>query len=384
MNVLILSLDQSLITGTGIGDSLERFRSYARHLTSLLVLIPTTSSSATGLNQTKIAIIPIKARSKIFAYLNLIQQLRRLSVVPDLIVTNDPILGLIALISRGFSSNPKIQINVFGLPLFNSFWYHSRPLNFFFAPFYVIALKLADGVRTDNKSDRQQLIKKLKLNPDTTVVIPVPPSQKIQSQIKTTAFNQNIKHSLAGNHNLVLSVGSLTSRKGFDTLLISAKKVLAIHPKTTFLLVGSGQELPTLKKSASKLGITNHVIFKPAATYQQLLGYYQIADIFVLASRLEGLPRVFMEAALSKTPIVATDTAGIRDLIVNHRSGKIVPTDNPESLAQAISQLLSDPDQAKAFADLAYKQASLYLDFKKNTNLLINSWQSLIDHGNHH
>ncbi len=75
---------------------------------------------------------------------------------------------------------------------------------------------------------------------------------------------------------------------------------------------------------------------------EDMPGFLAEADIFVLPSYREGLPRSLIEAGASGLPLIATDVPGCRDVILNGRDGILVPARNAIALADAISQLVAD------------------------------------------
>ena len=99
-----------------------------------------------------------------------------------------------------------------------------------------------------------------------------------------------------------------------------------------------------LKKRVSREGLSGSV---------RLLGYrtdvprlLNRADVFVLASQREGLPRVVMEAMACARPVVATDVRGSRDLVRDGENGLLVPPGRPDLLAEVLLRLLGDRELA--------------------------------------
>jgi glycosyltransferase involved in cell wall biosynthesis len=79
-------------------------------------------------------------------------------------------------------------------------------------------------------------------------------------------------------------------------------------------------------------------------------------DMVVSASLWEGFPTVLLEAMSQEIPVIATDISGSCELIQSGRTGILVPPENPQALAEAISQLLKDPVRAQQMG----KKARLY------------------------
>lgn len=381
MKLLILSLDQALITTQNTGDTRDRFKYYARHTDSITVLVPTQHKTKLNPAKTnpKITIIPCFGSTKTASYFRLLQRLKYIlsSTNFDIIVTNDPALGALALITRGRATNPKIQINVFGLHTHNKYWIRQRWQNRLLKYIHHWALKRADSIRTDNTFDQKQLIDKHHLPPQKIFVSPIVPSPQFINSFKSARKSSSLKKSVAGNHKLVLSVGNLVANKDYPTLIHAAKIVLRKHPNTTFVIIGNGDQKPKLHHLIKKLHLTKNFKLLSSIDYNQIPQFFKSADLFVLSSYQEGLPRVLMEASLAKTPIVTTQINGVADLISNGKSGLVVPIHNPKKLASAITRLLNQPKIGRQLATNAYQKATTYLDFQASLNTLLASWRQL-------
>lgn len=147
---------------------------------------------------------------------------------------------------------------------------------------------------------------------------------------------------------VILSVGRAVEKKGYDVLL----RALARIPSTVhwrFIHVGGGALATKLHSFAKDLHIGDHVDFRGALAQESVLELYREADLFVLASRVadsgdrDGLPNVLMEAQSQGLACIATDTAAITELIVDRETGRLVPPDHPQALADAIVELCGDP-----------------------------------------
>jgi glycosyltransferase involved in cell wall biosynthesis len=140
----------------------------------------------------------------------------------------------------------------------------------------------------------------------------------------------------------LLSVGTLTPRKGHD-LLIEALARLADLPWTC-RIIGSPDRAPAtaadLRGRIARHGLQSRIIL--AGERADLLSAYDTADVFVLASRHEGYGMVFAEAMQHGLPVIAT-TAGAIPEAVPPGAGILVPPDDVAALAAALAQLIGDP-----------------------------------------
>jgi glycosyltransferase involved in cell wall biosynthesis len=156
---------------------------------------------------------------------------------------------------------------------------------------------------------------------------------------------------LSGGGRLVLlTIARLDVQKGHDVLLRAAAQVPGAH----FVFAGEGPERAALEAQASTLGLRDRVLFLGHRTdVPELLA---AADIFVLPSLYEGSSLAILEAMAAAKPIVATAIGGTDELIVDGRSGLLVPPADPQALAGALSQLLSSPELRVRLAEEARRR----------------------------
>ena len=138
---------------------------------------------------------------------------------------------------------------------------------------------------------------------------------------------------------LLLAAGRLHINKGFDILLQALVKI----PDAILWLAGSGPEEATLKQLCSELNLTERVRF--LGWRNDVTALMRTADIFVCPSRYEGLGSIVMESWMHQCPIVATASEGPGELIEDGETGRLTPVDQPDPLAEAILDLLGDPEQ---------------------------------------
>lgn len=129
--------------------------------------------------------------------------------------------------------------------------------------------------------------------------------------------------------------------KGIDVLLHAFPAVIRAFPRAGLTLVGTGRELKTNSQIAASLGLTEHIRFVGSIPYAA--PYIGSADIVVLPSRREGLPVVALEALALARPLVATDVGGTSRVVIDGKTGWLVPPEDPDALAAAIVECAGDP-----------------------------------------
>jgi hypothetical protein len=134
----------------------------------------------------------------------------------------------------------------------------------------------------------------------------------------------------------ILSVGRLVPVKGVSILLTAfAQLYKQLNQKARLIVVGEGPLLEELNQQAAELTILQAVDFVGAVKHEEIVSYFQHADVFCLPSFSEGSPTVIVEAMACGKPIIASDVGGVSE-IVNDESGILVPPGDPERLCQAL------------------------------------------------
>ncbi|MDO8962995.1 MAG: glycosyltransferase family 4 protein [Coriobacteriia bacterium] len=143
----------------------------------------------------------------------------------------------------------------------------------------------------------------------------------------------------AGAAPVVGCIARLELVKGVDVFIRAA--AAATGSAARFVIVGDGSQREALEALASDLGVSGSVTFTgvlaPATPALAKL------DVVVVPSRSEGLPMVVLEAMALERPVVASAVGGIPEAVDDGVTGLLVPPDDPEALAAAITRLLDDP-----------------------------------------
>ena len=170
---------------------------------------------------------------------------------------------------------------------------------------------------------------------------------------------------------LVMAMGRLVHKKGFEFLIRAAPEVATAFPNVRFLIAGDGDLAEPLVALANDLGVGDHFLFPGHLPWQEGHRYLQLADILVVPSvvdargNVDGLPNVLLEAMATGCPLVASHVAGIPDVIRDGENGLLVPEKDPGALAAAITQLLRSPDLRRAVGSAARRTASTELDWSR-------------------
>lgn len=156
--------------------------------------------------------------------------------------------------------------------------------------------------------------------------------------------------------NIISFAGKFTKEKGIDTLLKAAK--LYENDDTLTILAGDGELFNEMIDLKNKLGIKN-VIFIKNQPHNILRQLYNVANISIVPSRKEAFGLVVIEALACKTPVIGTNTGGIKD-IINEQVGRLIEIDDYIRLADNVKYLLNnepfDYDYIARYAKEKYSQ----------------------------
>ncbi|MFH1679850.1 MAG: glycosyltransferase [Candidatus Eisenbacteria bacterium] len=150
------------------------------------------------------------------------------------------------------------------------------------------------------------------------------------------------------------TVGRLEKQKGIDVLLEAFARLRKERPEAALVVVGDGSLRGELEERARLLGLGDAVRF--AGSVPDAGVVLSRLDLFVLASRWEGLPLTLLEAMAAGVPVVATSVDGTVEAVRQGTDGLLVPPEDPEALHRAIAAALSEPGASRERAESARRR----------------------------
>lgn len=142
-------------------------------------------------------------------------------------------------------------------------------------------------------------------------------------------------HGCGDDELVVLFVGRLEEIKQVDRL-IEGLAVARASCRLRLFVAGDGTQRPALEKLTTACGLADVVSFLSKVSHDQLPGFYNMADVLALPSKMEGVPMVVLEALACGTPVIASAVGGIPDLVRNGENGVLLEQVTPASVAAAL------------------------------------------------
>lgn len=154
---------------------------------------------------------------------------------------------------------------------------------------------------------------------------------------------------------LVLNVGRVVREKGAHVLVEAAPRALSRVPEAKFVIAGMGPELDALRHRVRDLGLSHRVLLPGFLDDDTRDRLYVTADVAVFPSLYEPFGIVALEAMAARTPVVASEVGGLREVVRHGETGITIYPGDPESCAWGIVHTLQHPEWARARVENAYR-----------------------------
>lgn len=189
------------------------------------------------------------------------------------------------------------------------------------------------------------------------------------------------KYGISTDSKVLLIASTVSRQKGFNVTLTAFRKILSIHSNTKLLVVGEGVYLEDLKRLAHQYDIQNNVIFTGHVSNDEISGFYNASDIFLFPTlRVEGFPRVLIEAMSCGKPVVASRIGGILSIVDDGKNGLLITPGNIDELIDKVLILLKDEAFASQLATNARKEVINKFSVEKMVEKTIKVFELAISH----
>lgn len=177
---------------------------------------------------------------------------------------------------------------------------------------------------------------------------------------------------------LITYVGRLDLEKGIDTLVNAFSHLRRQRPGVRLILAGRGALRETIQDHLNSLNLQCDVMLCGYLAGQVLRSFYRVSDLHVCPSHYEPFGLVAIEAMAAGTPVIVSDTGGLRDIVTSAKVGRKFPPRDAQNLADSMKELVDAPDARRklgqsgrkhvlqnfAWARLAPKAAAIYQSAK--------------------
>ncbi|MBD2293062.1 glycosyltransferase family 4 protein [Anabaena sphaerica FACHB-251] len=224
-----------------------------------------------------------------------------------------------------------------------------------FRSLFSLTLKRSAGIVCNSAFTCDYLKQNFKINTPTYIINPTVRPQKFGIQtpedIHPEARSQVLqKYGIPETAIVILSVGRLVNRKGFDRILKSLPHLLAEGLDVHYLIAGRGVMESELRLLSQSLGIKKRVHFAGYVPDTELAEYYLACDIFAMITffdtqdaSIEGFGIVYREAGFFGKPVIAARIGGVVDAVHHEENGLLVDSNSPDEIVNAFSRLCQDP-----------------------------------------
>lgn len=210
----------------------------------------------------------------------------------------------------------------------------------------------------------KQNIKAIGCDDAKIIYTPAGPSQEFLNITPTFKTNQ------------FTAVGRFVEKKAPHLTLLAFKQVLLKVPDAVLVMAGDGDLLPMCKDIANTLGMSNAVQFIGKITPQEHQTLLKNSIAFIQHSKIatsgdsEGTPVAILEASAAGLPIVATQHAGIPNVVINNETGFLVPENDVEAMAEKMITLLTNKNLAKKMGAAGKAHVSVNFTLEKHIQKL--------------
>lgn len=239
------------------------------------------------------------------------------------------------------------MIRKYNVPFIVNFYGHDvirLPKNFGWTTRYKRLRKYLDAAIAVSEDMRQNL-EKLGFDPSKIYTI------KLAVDTENIKFQQRTKATPK-----IMMVGRLVEKKGFTHALNAVNLIKNDLPELEMNVFGDGTLMSDLKTEVKQLGIGSHVNFRGFMKNDEIINQLYKHDILIVPSvqakdgDREGMPQTTVEGMATGIPVIASDHAGLPELVIHNETGLQVPEKDPAAIGNAIKKLVRRPELVKSLS----------------------------------
>lgn len=260
-------------------------------------------------------------------------------------------------------------------------WYANEHGKVSFKGRFYTMLELATNSSLDlyitvSENDRQSLLRSNIPNEKIELIYNAVNTQT--QNIDRNSEKLHRQHLVPPNTPVCIAVGRLVTIKGFDILIQAANLLKKTSTNAHILIVGDGENRETLINQIKALGVHKNVTLAGYKDRAEVMSLVKSSDIFIMPSRYEGTPIALLEAGSLGIPIIASNVGGIPELVQDQTEALLVPPDDPQAIAQAVTRLLTDKDLAKTLTVNAINKIQTKFNMERQFELTWSAYQKAL------
>ena len=208
----------------------------------------------------------------------------------------------------------------------------------------------------------KSIIENQKITPKKIEVVYNAADENFFKKIDNSIIEKFKKKNNLFNKKIILTVGALSERKGQKVIIQALPKIKEQFPEVLYVAIGIPKKREEFEELATSINVKENVFFPGIVTDEELLLWINTCDVFSMTSVVtegdyEGYGIAVVEAALCGKTSVVSDSAGLKEAVINDLTGIIVPENSPNETADAFIKLFSNNSLLQKLSEDAYKYA---------------------------
>ena len=240
----------------------------------------------------------------------------------------------------------------------------------------VMALRAARGIIAVGNSILSEVRKFQTHNAKIDVIPNAVDTDRFRPDVDFSIIKRGL--GIPDDHYVILSVGHLTPRKGFQYLVRAMADVVKEFNSCTLVIAGEGSLHGGLEAMGRRLGLVERLRIPGVVQSNYLPSYYAMADIFVMPSISEGHCVSILEGMSSGKPIIASAIPANAESVIHGVNGLLVPPQDPKALTAAILTLLRDNPTRKKFGENSRERAIKEFGWELRVKRLLTFYESVL------
>ncbi|SEL52665.1 phosphoheptose isomerase [Chitinophaga rupis] len=243
------------------------------------------------------------------------------------------------------------------------------------------AIRQADCIIAECPQDKEDLMQYYQAPANKISIIPGGVNPDEMYPVDKQIARMRLK--LAPQEIVLLQLGRMVPRKGVDNVIAALPKLKYTGAKVRLIIVGGEDgardpEIARLKQLAKDLGVAACVTFAGQRTRDELKYYYAAADLFITTPWYEPFGITPLEAMACGTPVIGANVGGIKYSVLDGKTGLLVPPQNPDALAEKISELLLNRTLLQEMSANAVKRVQTLFTWQRVAHLMNNVYEKVI------